>query len=141
MEWRGTLTRGFFPDWAEVRMCHCFLRGQAFLKHCQSLPAKTGFIICQSYLMVISQQLVKEIDRIITDESLVLCIHKTMPILLGKSPKYVIILSIKLDVVFVKILKQVVSTKHFGDFDELVGVAVAVEKRFFSEYHRGEHCT
>ena len=91
--------------------------------------------------MVISQQLVEKIDCIVTDESLILCIHKTMPILLGKSPKYIVILSIKLDIVFVKILEQVVSTKDFGDLDELIGIAVAVEERFFSEDHRGEHCT
>ena len=91
--------------------------------------------------MVISQQLVKKIDCIVTDESLVLCIHKTMPILLGKPPKYVIVLSIKLDIVFVKILKQVVSAEHFGDLDELIGIAVSMEEGFFSEDHRGEHCT
>ena len=64
-----------------------------------------------------------------------------MPVLLGKPPKYIVVLSIKLNVILIEILKQVISTKHFGDLNELIGIAVAVEKRFFSEDHRGEHCT
>lgn len=54
-----------------------------------------------TYLMVIAQELVKKINGIIADESLVFCVNEGMPIFLWESPQYIIILRIQLDIIFI----------------------------------------
>lgn len=47
-----------------------------------------------TYLVIIPQQLVQKVYRIIANESLVFRIHEDVPILLRKSSKYVIVLAV-----------------------------------------------
>lgn len=46
---------------------------------------------------------------------------------------------VQLDVVAIEILEQIIRSQNFGDFDQLIGVAVAVEERFLSEDHGRKH--
>ena len=92
-----------------------------------------------TYLMVVAQQLVQEIDRLIAYEALILRVDKAVPRLLGEAAKDVIVLLVQLDLVLVEIVEQVIGTQHLGDLDELVRVAVAVEEGLLAEDHGGEH--
>ena len=89
--------------------------------------------------MVISQQFVEKIDRFVRDKSLVLGRHKAVPGLLLETPEDVVILSIELNIILVQVVEQVIRAEHFGNLDQLVGVAVTVEERFLAEDHGGEH--
>ena len=89
--------------------------------------------------MIIPQQLVQEVDGFWTDESLILRIHKGMPVLPWKSPQDVIVLRIELNVVAIEVFEQVICAQDFRDFNKLVRVAVAVEEGFFAEDHGCEH--
>lgn len=91
--------------------------------------------------MVVSQKLVKEIDGLITDEALVLCIHKRVPRLPGEARENVVVLWIQFNIVLVQILEQLLGTKNLGDLDQLIRVAVAVEEGFLAEDHRCKHGT
>lgn len=67
--------------------------------------------------MIISQQLIEEIDCIVAYESLVFGIDESMPVLLGKSPEDVVVLGVELNVIFIKVFKKIVGAQDFGDFD------------------------
>lgn len=85
--------------------------------------------------MIISQKLVQKVQCIVTDESLILCIDKLVPVFSGKSSKDVIVLCVELDIVLVKVIEQFFSSQNLGDLDELIRVGVSVEKWLFSENH------
>ena len=89
--------------------------------------------------MVVSEELIQEIYRIIADKSLVLGIDEAVPLLSWKASKDVVILSIQLYIIPIKVFEKVISTKHLCNFDKLVGIAVAVEERLFSEDHGCKH--
>lgn len=89
--------------------------------------------------MVVPQQLIQEVDRLITDKSLVLRVDETVPRLLLEATQDVVILRVELDLVLVEIVEQVVGAKNLGNLDELVGVAVAVEEGLLAEDHGGKH--
>lgn len=91
--------------------------------------------------MVISKQLVKEVDGFGADEPLVLGVDERGPWLLRVPREDLVILRIKLDVVLVQVLEQLLRSKNLGDLDQLIRVAVPVEERFLAEDHRGEHGT
>lgn len=89
--------------------------------------------------MIISQQLVKKINCIIADKSLVFGIDKPMPIFLGKPSQNVVILGVEFNVVFIEVLEKIICAQDFGNLDQLIRIAVAVEKRFLSKNHRRKH--
>lgn len=91
--------------------------------------------------MVVSEELVQEVNGIVTDKALVISVDETMPVLLGESAQNVVVLSIELDIVLVKVVEQVFGTENLGDLDELVRIAVSVEERLFAEDHGSKHGT
>ena len=91
--------------------------------------------------MVISKQFIQEIDGLVGNKSLVLGIDKAVPILLRESTQDIIILGIKFNLVLVKVIKQIFCTKNLCNLDQLIRVAVPVEERLLSEYHRSKHGT
>ena len=70
--------------------------------------------------MIIAQELVKKIYRIITDKFLVLCVDEGGPVLLGKPPQDIVVLRIELDIVLVEVLKQGVGAENFGNLYQLI---------------------
>ena len=91
--------------------------------------------------MIVAEQFVQEVDRFIRDESLILRRDKAVPRLLLETTENVVILSVKLNLVFVEVVKQIISSKDLCNLHQLVRIAVAMEERFFAENHRGEHST
>lgn len=89
--------------------------------------------------MIVSEKLVQEIDRLVTNESLVLCADKAVPRLLLEATEDVIVLRVEFDLVLVEVIKQVVGTEDLGDLDKLVGVALAVEEGLLAEDHGRKH--
>ena len=55
--------------------------------------------------------------------------------------EHVIVLRIELNLILVKIVKQVVGTEDLGNLDELVRVTLTMEERLLAENHRSEHST
>jgi hypothetical protein len=94
----------------------------------------------KTYLVIVSQKLVQEVNSFIADESLVLRGNKAVPGLLLETTKDVVILRVELDLVLVKVIEEIISAKNFGDFYELVRVALSMKERLFAENHGGEHC-
>lgn len=119
-------------------MRHGFLSGQAFLHSISDLLRGLVYIY-ESYLVVVAEKLVQEVDSLVTDKSLVLGADKAMPRLLLETPEDVIVLRIELNLVLVEIVEKVISAEDLGDLDKLVGVALSVEERLLSEDHGGEH--
>lgn len=89
--------------------------------------------------MVVSQQLVQEVNGLVAHKPLILGVDKTVPGLLLEPAEDVVILRVELYFVLVQVVKQIVRAKHLGDLDELVRVAVAVEEGLLAEDHRGKH--
>ena len=121
-------------------MGHCLLSCKPLLQVSvldreQSVDSSDG----ETYLMIISQQLIKKINCLITDESLVFGIDKSMPVFLGKPPKDVVVLGVEFNVIFVKVLKKIVRAQDFGNLYELIRIAVAMKKRFLPKNHRSKH--
>lgn len=89
--------------------------------------------------MVITQKLVQEINSIVADEPLVLCVDEAVPALLGEAAENVVILSIELNVVLVKVVEKVLSAENLCNLDQLIRIAVSVEEGFLAEDHGGKH--
>lgn len=89
--------------------------------------------------MVISQQLIEEIDSFVRDKSLVLRVDKAVPGLLLETWQDVVVLSVELNLILVKVVKELVGAQYLGNLDKLVGVALAVEERFLAENHGRKH--
>lgn len=91
--------------------------------------------------MIIPQQLIQEVDRLVTDKSLILRVDETVPGLLLKATKNVVVLRIQLNLILVQVVEQIVGSQDLGNLHKLVRVAVAMEKRLLAENHRGKHGT
>lgn len=89
--------------------------------------------------MVVTQQLIEEIDGFVRDKTLVLRCDKAMPRLLLESSQNIIILCIQFYFVLVKVVEQIIRAKDLGDLDKLIRVAVAVEEGLFPEDHGRKH--
>lgn len=89
--------------------------------------------------MVISQELVQEIDGLIADEPLILRVDKAVPRLLLEAAEDIIVLRVELDLVLVEIVEEVVGAQDLGNLDQLVRVAVAVEKWLLPKDHGRKH--
>lgn len=70
--------------------------------------------------MVISKQLVQEINGIIAYESLIVGVDERVPGLFRVPTEYVIVLCIEFNVVLVEIIEQVFGSEDLGNLDELV---------------------
>lgn len=90
-------------------------------------------------LVVVSQQLVKEVNGFVSDEALVLRVDKAVPRLLLETPEDVIVLSIKLNFILVEVVEEIIGSQDLGDLDQLIRIAVTVEERLLAENHRGKH--
>lgn len=73
-----------------------------------------------AYLMVIFQQFVQKVNGFRADKPLVIVVDKALPALFGKPAKYVVVLLVKLDVVFIEIFEEVVRAKYFGNLYKLI---------------------
>lgn len=91
--------------------------------------------------MVVAQKLVKEINGLVTDETLVLCVDKREPRLPGETGEDIVVLRVQFNVILVQVLKELLGTKNLGDLDQLVRVATSVEERLLTEDHGCEHST
>jgi hypothetical protein len=89
--------------------------------------------------MIISQQLIEKVQSMLAHESLIIRIDETLPRLLGKSAKDVVVLCVQLNIVSIQVLEQVVSPEHFRNLDQLIRIRIAVKEGLFPEDHRGEH--
>ena len=91
--------------------------------------------------MIVSEQFVKEVNRVIADEALIFRIDKRVPWLLRVPTKYVVVLGVQLYIIFVQIIEQIFCPEDLCDLYQLVRVAVPVEEGLLSEDHRSEHGT
>lgn len=73
-----------------------------------------------TYLVVVTQQLVEEIDSLITDESLIVGVDKAVPGLLLEAAQNVIVLCIQFDLILVQVVKQIIGAEDLRNLDELV---------------------
>lgn len=89
--------------------------------------------------MIISEQLVEEVNGFGAHKALVLRIYEGVPWFLRVARQKIVILRIQLDIVLVKILEKLLSPQNLGDLDQLVCIAVSMEERLLAEDHRGEH--
>lgn len=110
------LLRCIVAHWNEILVCHSFLRCKPFLSNVSIIHNTSQ----PTYLMIISEQLVEEIYSLRAHKSLVVCIDETLPTFLRKSAKNVVVLLIQFDVIFVKVLEQIISAEHFCDLHELI---------------------
>ena len=85
--------------------------------------------------MIISQQPIQKADRIRADETLVFWVDETLPALFWESSEDIVVLCIQLDVITIEIFKKIIRPKDFGDLDQLVRIAVTMEKRLLPENH------
>ena len=83
--------------------------------------------------MIIPQQLVQEINRLVRNVSLILRRDKPRPRFPRVSSQQLIILRIQPDIVLVNVRVQFVRPQHFRNLHQLVIVVVSVEEGFFSE--------
>lgn len=89
--------------------------------------------------MIITKQLIKKIDGLITDKPLIVRIYELLPGPLGVSTENIIILSIKLNVVLIKVVEEIIGTQNLCDLHKLIRIAVAMEEGFFPKDHRCKH--
>lgn len=92
-----------------------------------------------AYLVVVSQQLVKEVNSLVANKALVVGIDEAVPGLLLEASQDVVVLCVQLDLVLIQVVEQLVSAENLCDLDKLVRVGVAVEERLLAEDHGGEH--
>lgn len=95
--------------------------------------------LAESYLMVVAEELIKEINGVIADEPLILSIDEAVPALLGEAAENIVILSVELNVIFVEVVEEVFSTQDLGNLDQLVRVAVSMEEGLLAEDHGCKH--
>lgn len=91
--------------------------------------------------MIITQELVQEVNSFVGHKPLVLGIDKAVPRLPLESAKNVVVLGVQLDIVLVKIVEELVGSEDLGDLHQLVGIALAMEERLLAEDHGGKHGT
>ena len=135
---RVLLRSGLLLDGVEVSVAHGLFCGQSFLPTVSRCVYYCGLCTC---LMIIFKEVIEEVNRIVTDKALVVCVDEAVPVLLGESTQNVVVLRVKLNVVLVQVVKQIFGTQNLGDLDELIRVAVAVEERLFAEDHGSKHGT
>jgi hypothetical protein len=70
--------------------------------------------------MIISKEFVKEIDRFVADEALVVGINERVPGLSRVAREYFIILRVELDVVLIQVLKELLGSQYLGDLHQLI---------------------
>lgn len=89
--------------------------------------------------MVVSQQLVQKVNGLVADKTLVLRGHKAVPRLLLEAAEDIIVLCVQLNLVPVKVVKEVVGAEDLGDLHKLVRIATSVEEGLLPEDHGCEH--
>ncbi len=89
--------------------------------------------------MVISQQLVEEIDSLVADKALVLGVDEAVPRFLLETAEDVVVLGIELYLVLVEVVEEIVGTEDLGNLHQLVRVTVPVEEGFLAEDHGRKH--
>lgn len=95
------------------------------MRHC--------FLCRKTLLVIISQQLVQEINRFISDKSLIIICDKLIPRFTKMSAQDAIILGRKFDGILFNIFKEFISTKNTSNLDQLIIIIVTMEKWFLAE--------
>lgn len=85
--------------------------------------------------MVVTEELVEEVNGLVGHETLVLRGDKAVPRLLLEAAKDVVVLCIKLNLVLVQIIEEIVRAENLGNLDQLVGVAASMEERLLPKDH------
>ena len=91
--------------------------------------------------MIIPQQLIQKIHRIITHKPLIIRRDIRMPRLLRKAAQNIIILRIELDIVLVQVIEQVFRAEDLSNLHQLIRITIPVEKGLLAENHAREHGT
>lgn len=89
--------------------------------------------------MIVTQQLVEEINGLITDKPLIIGIHEAMPGLFLEAAENIVVLSVELNLILVQVVEQVIGTQYLSYLDQLVAVGIAMEEGLFAEDHGREH--
>lgn len=89
--------------------------------------------------MVVTQELVKEVNSLLAHEALIISSDERVPRLAGKARKDLVVLRIQLDIVLVQVLEKLFRSENFGNLDQLIRIAIPVEKGLLAEDHRSEH--
>lgn len=89
--------------------------------------------------MVVTQELIEEVDGLITDKPLILGGDERMPGLAGKARKNLVVLRVQLNIVLVQIFEELFSSEDLGNLHQLVRVAVTVKEGLLPEDHGSEH--
>ena len=89
--------------------------------------------------MIIPQQLIQKIHRIITHKPLIIRRDIRMPRLLRKPAQNIIILRIELDIVLVQVVEQVFRAEDLSNLHQLIRITIAVEKGLLPENHARKH--
>jgi hypothetical protein len=104
----------------------------------------------QPLLVIVPQQLVQKVDRLIRDVSLIFRRDEFAPWFPGVSAEHVVELRVEVDIVAFKteglaastnqdhatissLCEKLIGTEDFGDLDELVRVVMSMEEWFFAE--------
>jgi len=92
-----------------------------------------------SLSVIVLQQFVKKVERLGSDQMLILGVHKSLPPLLRVSAENVIKARIELNVVLLNVLEELVGAEHLGDSHQLIVVVMAVKEWLFSEDQARQH--
>ena len=103
-------------------MCHCLLRRQPFL-------------------MVVPEQGPYKIHGLIAAQMLVFGSDELDPGFLLMPPDKPIELWVQFQIVVIQVLKELLSTKYFRNFYELIIIIVPMKEWLFSEYHARKHAS
>lgn len=93
----------------------------------------------KTHCMVVSQQFVEKVNRLVADKTLVVRVDKAVPRFLLEAAQNVVVLCIELNLVAIQVIKEVICAEHFGNLDKLVRVGVAVEEGLLAKDHGSEH--
>lgn len=88
-----------------------------------------------TYGMVITKQLIEEINSFIADKALVLGRDKRVPRLAREAREDIVVLRVQLNVVLVQVFEELLGSQNLGNLDQLVRITVAMEKGLLAEDH------
>lgn len=71
----------------------------------------------ETYVVIVAQQLVQEINSLVGDEALVLGVNEAVPGFPLEAAENVIVLSVQLDLVLIKVVEQLVRAEDLSNLD------------------------
>ena len=100
-----------------------------------------GVLWTNSFSVVISEHLSKQVKCLVTDERVILWVDEFLPRLAGMSSQNVIIVLVQSQIILFKIGHQVVSTQNLCDLYKLVIIVGSLEEWLLLEDESSEHAT